>query len=79
MFFEEYKMVQPNNPLALIRRKDVEKITTLSRSRIYHLMQQGQFPKPISLGTMSVAWIESEVQEWVSARIAEFRKPTETL
>ena len=71
--------IRPEEPEKLIRRKKVEEITTLSRSRIYYLMQQGQFPKPIPLGKMSVAWIESEVIEWVSSRIAEFRKPTETL
>lgn len=70
--------IRPKEPEKLIRRKKVEEITTLSRSRIYYLMQQDQFPKPISLGTMSVAWVESEVQEWVSARIAESRKSTET-
>ena len=71
--------IRPKEPEKLIRRKKVEEITTLSRSRIYYLMQQDQFPKPISLGKMSVAWIESEVQEWVNARIAEFRKPTEAV
>ncbi|CAM4377753.1 MAG: hypothetical protein LEGION0403_FIIPPAGN_00656 [Legionella sp.] len=71
--------IRPEEPEKLIRRKKVEEITTLSRSRIYYLMQKDQFPKPISLGKMSVAWIESEVQEWVNARITEFRKSTETL
>lgn len=71
--------IPPKEPEKLIRRPRVQEITTLSRSRIYYLMQQDQFPKPISLGKMSVAWIESEVLEWVSSRIAEFRKPTETL
>ncbi|KTD04164.1 helix-turn-helix transcriptional regulator [Legionella feeleii] len=69
-----------NNTLqVLIRRKEVERLTTLSRSRIYALMQQGIFPKPISLGKMSVAWVESEVQEWVAARIAGCRNTTEVL
>ncbi len=58
----------------LIRRKEVERLTSLSRSRIYTLIKQNAFPKPISLGSMSVAWIESEIQEWIAARIAEFRK-----
>ena len=66
--------MQPNTPPILIRRKEVERLTTLSRSRIYALMQQDAFPKNISLGPMSVAWIESEVLDWVAARIAEFRK-----
>lgn len=58
----------------LIRRKDVERITTLSRSRIYALMNQNKFPKPIPLGKYSVAWVESEIREWVAARISETRQ-----
>lgn len=56
---------------ALLRRKEVEKLTTLSRSRIYDLMKQGLFPKPARLGSMLVAWVEAEVMEWIDARIAE--------
>lgn len=56
---------------ALIRRKDVEKLTALSRSRIYALMQQGAFPKPVQLGSMSVAWLEIEIRDWIAARIAD--------
>lgn len=61
----------------LIRRKEVERLTTLSRSRIYALMAQNAFPKSVSLGSMSVAWIESEVRDWIAARIAEFRQSSE--
>lgn len=55
---------------ALIRRKRVEELTALSRSRIYDLMKIGQFPKPVQLGAMSVAWLEIEVREWIADRIA---------
>lgn len=55
---------------ALIRRKEVERLTALSRSRIYALMAAGDFPKPVQLGTMSVAWLEAEIREWIAARIA---------
>jgi len=58
----------------LIRRREVERLTALSRSRIYHLMKQGDFPKPVQLGTMSVAWLETEVREWIAHRIADSRK-----
>lgn len=70
-------MPHPDAPKILIRRKEVERLTTLSRSRIYALMQQGLFPKNIALSSMSVAWIEAEVQEWIAARIAEFRRSAE--
>ena len=59
---------------ALIRRKAVERLTGLSRSRIYALMAEGDFPKNISLGAMSVAWLEIEVREWIANRIADSRK-----
>lgn len=59
---------------ALIRRKEVERLTALSRSRIYDLMSKGAFPKPIRLGTMSVAWQEVEIHQWVAQRIADSRK-----
>ena len=61
---------------ALIRRKEVERLTALSRSRIYDLMKQGSFPKPVQLGAMSVAWQEVEIREWIAARIADSRKTT---
>jgi prophage regulatory protein len=58
-------------PTALIRRKEVEQLTALSRSRIYDLMSRGEFPKPVRLGVMSVAWPSNEIQQWIDARIAE--------
>lgn len=54
----------------LIRRKEVERLTGLSRSRIYNLMSQGKFPKPVSLGKMSVAWLEIEVRNWIAVCIS---------
>lgn len=58
-------------PTALIRRKEVERLTALSRSRIYALMATGDFPSPVRLGVMSVAWPEILVREWIADRIAE--------
>ncbi len=69
-------MSSSNLSQILIRRKEVERLTSLSRSRIYTLIKQNAFPKPISLGSMSVAWIESEIHEWIATRITELRNPT---
>ena len=62
---------------ALIRRKEVERLTALSRSRIYALMAADAFPKPVTLGAMSVAWLETEVRQWIADRIADSRKTSE--
>lgn len=56
---------------ALLRRKDVEQRTALSRSRIYDLMGKGEFPLPVRLGSMSVAWASTEIDAWIAERIAQ--------
>jgi prophage regulatory protein len=55
----------------ILRRGDVERITGLSRSTIYEYMVRGAFPRPVRLSGKSVGWLESEVREWIKARIAE--------
>lgn len=61
----------PVQPPRLIRRPQVETKTGLTRSGIYDLVKRQLFPAPVSLGGRSVAWIESEVDAWIAARIAE--------
>jgi len=63
-----------SNTPRLIRRPAVQAKTAVSRSRIYALIKQGKFPKPIQLGAMSVAWIESEIDLWIQNQIEASRK-----
>lgn len=58
----------------LIRRKEVQDKTGLGTSSIYALMKTGEFPQCLSLSERRVAWIESEVDQWVLDRIANHRK-----
>jgi len=64
-----------NVPLRLLRRAAVERKTGLSRSSIYRLMSApgGDFPSPVHLSTNVVAWIESEIDEWISRRVSASR------
>ncbi|WP_387796165.1 helix-turn-helix transcriptional regulator [Photorhabdus sp. RM125S] len=39
-------------------------------------MQQGEFPKSVSLGARSVAWVEKEIDEWIINKINN-RKETQ--
>lgn len=55
---------------ALIRRKQVEARTGLSRSTIYELIQTGRFPRPVPLVGRTVAWTESSIDNWIAERIA---------
>lgn len=59
--------VQPQ--LSILRRKQVQARTGLSRSTIYLYMKAGLFPKPVALGPRAVGWIEAEVNEWIAARV----------
>lgn len=51
-----------------IRIAEVRVRTGLSRATIYRMMEEGQFPKSIKLGSHAVGWIESEVSDWLRAR-----------
>ena len=60
-----------------LRLPEVLARTGLSRSTIYVRLDQGRFPRPVSLGGRAVGWIEAEVDEWMRQRIAESRGDTE--
>ena len=58
---------------SILRRKQVESRTGLSRSTIYLRIKEGSFPKPISLGARAVGWLESEIEEWLDNQIKQSR------
>ena len=55
--------------ITILRRWQVEAKTGLSRSTLYLFMDEGQFPRPITLGVRSVGWVESEIDSWLVDRI----------
>jgi prophage regulatory protein len=57
--------------MRVIRLKEVLDTTGLSRSTVYKYMADGNFPKPVTLGERCVGWVESEVHDWLLARIEE--------
>ena len=52
----------------LLRRREVEKITGLSRSSIYRLMPLGLFPRPVQVGPKAVRWRLSDIRAWLASR-----------
>ncbi|EMB4690491.1 AlpA family transcriptional regulator [Citrobacter freundii] len=54
----------------LLRLKQVEIKTGLKRSQIYLYMKDGTFPHSIKIGPSSVAWLESEIDEWINLKLA---------
>lgn len=71
--------------LSMSRFKSVIIKTGLSRSSIYEVMDEDSprydpdFPKPIALTARTIAWIDAELDQWLSGRIAKSRAKGETL
>ena len=63
-------MTTPTTGNRLLRRKEVENRTGKSRSAIYDDIKKGTFPAPVPIGGKSVAWLESDIEEWIAGRIA---------
>ena len=53
----------------LIRLPQVKELTCLSKSSIYRLMNEGDFPKQVSLGARSVVWVKSQIEDWCLRKI----------
>ena len=65
---------QIQNALVILRRKQVEARTGLSRSSIYAAIKAGTFPAPVALCEKSVGWLQHEVEGWIASRVAASRK-----
>jgi len=59
-------------PERLLPMRAVRDQVALHPATIYGMIKDDEFPKPIKMGRRSL-WIESEVQAWIQARIAESR------
>jgi len=53
--------------LRVIRAKQVEYVTGLSRTTIWRKVNNNTFPAPLQLGPRSVGWRLSEVEDWVNS------------
>lgn len=54
----------------LISLKQVCERTSLSRTFINRLRGTNKFPSPVSISERRIAFVEEEVDEWLSNRIA---------
>ncbi len=59
--------------MKFLSKKQVRELTTLSFAQIDRLENAGKFPERTALGqyrNSRVAWLESEVVEWMKERLA---------
>lgn len=61
----------------ILRRPEVEARTGLSRSTLYFMISEGEFPKPVKIGKRAVGWPEKRILEWLNSRV-EAGSPSDT-
>lgn len=57
-----------DKPPRILRLPKVKKLTGLSRSSLYRLMDKGLFPAQVQISQRAVGWREEEVLGWVESR-----------
>lgn len=61
----------PVTPRHLLSRRAVLKQVPFSSATMWRTIAAGAFPQPIRIGKRRVAWVESEIAEWLAARMEE--------
>jgi len=58
---------------SFLRGRGVSARTGLSRTTIWRLVKAKKFPKPVPITDdgYAVGWVESEVEDWIQARIQQ--------
>lgn len=59
-----------NDNWPLVSLNDAARMTSMSRTMINKLRGRGDFPVAVPLGERRVAFVRSEVEAWISDRIA---------
>lgn len=72
-------IVNQKSAKTILRLGNLKKKLKISGSSVYNKLNSESkyfditFPKPIRLGASSVGWLESEVDDWIEARIKDSR------
>lgn len=57
--------------MQILSIKEACKRVGLSRTTVWQLSRQGEFPGLIQITTKRKGYLESEIQEWISARVLQ--------
>lgn len=55
--------------LSFLRLPEVKALTGLSKTSLYTMIRDRNFPAPVRLGPRAVAWVRSEVRQWAVERV----------
>lgn len=59
----------------ILRLPAVQARTGLSRSTIYSRIAKQEFPRPVSLGSRAVGWLDAEIDGWLFRQVQQSRNP----
>lgn len=60
-----------SSAMRFLSKRQVKDLVTYSFAHTARLESDGKFPKRVRLGTGRVAYVESEIEEWMASRIAD--------
>lgn len=52
----------------ILRMREVIQRIGLSRSTIYKLMENNEFPRPMKLGSQAIGWRDTDIEAWIENR-----------
>jgi len=59
-------------PARLLRLPEVRlRVGGLSKVALWRMRRQGRFPEPVRLSAGAVAWLESEIDNWIAVKVAD--------
>lgn len=56
-----------NHEISLLPLPKVEERVGIKKSKIYELINTGNFPQPVRLGRRNVRWRSDDIQKWIDA------------
>lgn len=59
----------------IIRVEQVIELVQLSRTTIWRMERENQFPQRVRLGTKAMGWKEAEIESWLAQRPRGTRLP----
>lgn len=76
------RLEQSASPVAvtgerLVAHTAVAKMVGLDYPALNRMVKSGEFPSPVSLTAKIKAWVESEINDWISKRIARREERTQ--
>jgi prophage regulatory protein len=60
----------PDSLAILVSLNDAAIMTSMSRSMLNKYRAEGRFPQPVDLGDRRVAFVRTEVLDWINEKIA---------